>query len=151
MSIQGNNLPVYATSPQNYSGSLSGSSLGTLGADTNGTVVYTAGANGSRVYGLFLSSNDTAANNIFLYIKATINSTTYYSPISQLNIPINAGNVASTPCVDALSPTNTPGLPFDGTGKPYIELAPNATLKVSLVAATTTGKTVYIAAMGADY
>jgi hypothetical protein len=146
MSLQGNNLPVYAVSPQNSVGSLSGSSLGTLGADTNGQTIYTAGANGSRVYGLFLSTTSTAAVNIFLYIK----NSAAICPIGQINVPLSSGNVASTPCVDGLAAANCPGLAYDGTGKPYVELAPNAVLKMSLVAAITTG-TLYAAAIGADY
>ena len=148
MSLTGNNMPVYATNPQNSGGSITnGTGAGAFGADTNGVTVYTAGSNGSRVYGLLLSSNDTSANNVYLYIK---NGSNIY-PVGQINVPIGSGSTASTSCVDAISPTNCPGLPFDGTGKPYIELASGSTLKISVIAAVTATKTLFAASIGADY
>jgi hypothetical protein len=149
-SLQANNMPVYATTPQNNGGSLNNASgAGTLGSDTNGTTIYTAGTNGSRVYGVFFATTDTTAggNNVFLYIK---NGSTVY-PIGQINVPVSSGNVASTPCVDGISPINCPGLPFDGTGKPYIELASGSTLKMSVIAAVAATKTLYCSTIGADY
>ncbi len=149
MSLQGNNLPVYATVPQNNGGSITNSTgSGVLGTDTNGVAIYTAGANGSRVYGLFLATTDTVADNIFLYIKV---GTSIILPIGQINVPAGAGNIANTACVDGISSVNCPGLPFDGTGKPYIELAANAVLKISANGAISTGKTLFASTIGSDY
>lgn len=148
MSITGNSMPIYATATQNSGISIvNATGAGTLGSDANGVTIYTAGASGSRVYSLMLSTTDTAANNVFLYIKSGAN----VYPVGQINVPINSGNIASTPCVDGLNSTSCPGLPFDGTGKPYIELAANATLKMSVIAAVTAAKTLYASALGADY
>ncbi len=146
MSLQGNNIPVFATNPQNSGGTLAAATAGSLGSNTNGVTLYTAGSNGSRVYGLFLSTNDVA-NSVFLYIY---NGSTAF-PIGFIAVPATAGDLANTPCVDALSPANCPGLPFDGTGKPYVELATGCTLKMAAFANVTAAKSIFGSSMGADY
>lgn len=143
-------MPVYAVTPQNNGGQIvTSTGTGTLGSNTGGIAIYTAGANGSRVYSLILSTTDTTTggNNVFLYI---LNGSTVL-PIGQINVPISSGNIASTPAVDALNSANCPGLPFDGTGKPYIELTASAVLKFSVIAAVGSGKTLFATAIGADY
>jgi hypothetical protein len=147
MSITGNNLPVYANNTQNDVVSITGSA-GALASDLNGVIVYTAGSNGSRIYNVLLSTTDTSADNIFLYIKTNGGS---ICPIGQINIPASSGNLSSKVCIDALSAANIAGLPFDEAQKPYIELAPNASLKISLVASPGTGSLIYASAIGADY
>jgi hypothetical protein len=145
--------PVYATNAQNVFGSIvNGTGAGTLGSDTNGISIYTAGANGSRVFSLILSTTDTAANNVLLYIK---NGAGSVCPVALIVVPAYSGILNGTsvaiPCVDGLASANAPGLSFDGTGKPYIELAPSAILKFAVIAAVTATKTLYATAIGADY
>jgi len=146
--LQGNSLQVFANTPQNSGGSIgSTGGTGTFGSDTNGIAIYTAGTNGSRVTDVFFSTNLGGAQpSVFLYI---LNGSTVY-PLTILTIPAQAGSVASTPCMDALSVVNCPGLPLDSTGKPYIDLAPNSVLKFSTI--TSLGaSTINASTIGLDY
>jgi len=101
MSVTPNSV-ITPQSVNNGTGNITNSTgAGTLGSDTNGVAIYTAGANGSRVTGLIFSTSDTAANDVFLYVYsgATV------IPIGQINVPLSSGNIASTPCVDGLNST----------------------------------------------
>ena len=142
-----NQIPIYSITPKTGVGVLSAATAGALNSDSNGVAVFTASASGSRVYSLIASSNDTAAVNLFLYILsgATVRN------IAQINVPINAGNIASTLAVDCLNPAVAVGLPIDNNGKRYIELAANDVLKVSTVANMTAGKVCVVSAQGGDY
>jgi hypothetical protein len=146
MSLNANNKPVYAITPENAVGALSnGSSVVTLGSDTNGVTVFTASASGSRVYGLIASNNDTNAVGMLVYIK--LSSTII--PLGIVNIPASAGNTTAAGNFDVLA--NLSGLPYDNTGKVYIEMAASAVLKVGNIASQTSAKTVYVSALAADY
>jgi len=108
----------------------------------------TASSNGSRVYSLMASTDDTVTVNVFLYIY----SGSTVMPVGMVNIPLSSGNTnAARFPVDLLDPTNLPGLPIDNTGKRYIELAPNAVLKCGALANLSSGKSCWVTAQGADY
>jgi hypothetical protein len=147
--LSANQIPVYAITPKTGVGTISASSnTVTLGSDTNGATIYTAGASGGRVYSLMASTDDTVTVNVFLYI---LKSSTV-EPIGMVNVPLSSGNTnAARFPVDMLSPANLPGLPLDATGKPYIELGPNEVLKCGALANLTAAKKCYVTAQGADY
>jgi hypothetical protein len=148
MSLNNNQIPVYSITPFTDVAVLSAATAGVMGTDTNGQVICTGSTNGSRVYGLFGNTTDTAANNLFIYIKSTNG---ILKPLGQVNIPLSSGNLASTLNVDCMDPTVLKGLPVDNTGKRYIELAANDQLKCSVVANMTAAKNCYVTAMGAHY
>lgn len=146
MSLNNNNKPVYAITPQNSVAALSnGSSVVTLGSDSNGVAVIHASAAGTRVYSLVASNSDTNAVSMLVYI---LNSTTV-TPLGIVSVPGSAGNSTTIGNFDVLA--NLTGLPYDNTGKVYIELGANCYLKVGNTATQTSGKTVYVSAMAADY
>jgi len=163
MGLTGNNIPVFSTSPQSNGGSATytGSNLGTLGSANNGVVIYqasSAGTRGSRIYGLYLSNSAATVASVFLYINLYIpNTSTTITPIGIVSVPANAGNSASVPCVNAITSSNCPGLPQDGMGRPYLELARydnvtlNSTLQMSICSAGTNPTTIYASVVGADY
>lgn len=130
-------------------GVLNGTTIGTLGSNTNGVTVYTAGAYGGRVVSLVASTNDTVTINVFLYILrggATV------IPIGLVNIPLSAGNTNAARFVtDFLNGTNIPGLPIDNTGRQYIPLLANDVLRASTLANLSGGASAWLNANGMDY
>lgn len=147
MALNSNEKPKYAVTPKNSVGVLNAASAGTLGSDTNGVAIYTAGTNGGRVNTLMISSDDTVAVNVFLYILsgATV------MPLGIINVPINSGNALNVLNVDALDSSVLKGTMMDNTGKRFISLAPNEVLKMTCLAAMTAAKKLHGSAQGADY
>ncbi len=118
-----------------------------VNADSTGVkAVSVAGTHGSKVSMLLATSTNTTARDVILYI--TISATNYQ--IGQIQIPITAGALNSTPAVNLL---NSPQLqlPLDANGNPFIYLGPGATLSVSAPVAVTSAKTVTLVATREDY
>ena len=127
---------------------LTGTTIGTLGSNTNGVTGYTAGASGGRIISLMGNTDDTVTSNIFVYIYRG----TTVLPIGLVNIPLSSGNTnAARFPVDFLNGTNLPGLPVDNTGRQYIPLLANDVLRVVALANLTAAKTCYVSAHGLDY
>jgi hypothetical protein len=122
---------------------------GALGTDTNGVTCYTAGASGGRVISMMGTTDDSAISpNVFVYI----NRSSTIIPIGLVNIPVSSGNTnAARFPVDFLNGTNLPGLPIDNTGRQYVPLLANDILKVSLLANSTAGRSIYVSAHGVDF
>lgn len=148
MALTAGQIPKVANVLNSGVGVVSASSnVVTLGSNTNGATVYTAGASGSRIISLVASSDDTVASNIFIFILrgATV------QPLGLVPVAASAGNVTGTRNNDMLNGTNIPGLPVDNTGRQYISLMPNDVLKAGSLAGLTSAKSVYITAQGLDY
>jgi len=127
---------------------LTGTTIGTLGSNTNGTTIYTAGSQGGRVISLTGATNDTVTVNVLLYILrgATI------IPVGLVNIPLSSGNTnAARFVVDFLNGSNIPGLPVDNTGRQYIPLMPNDILRATTLANLSGGTSAWLTAHGQDY
>lgn len=152
MSLQAVNIPKYATVLNGGVGVL-GTGASTVGATAVGIdgiaadakVCYTAGAYGGIIESLMVSTNDTAAVNVIVYLLdgATVH------PLGVVNIPINSGNLGTAANVDVIN--GLQGLPINSVFKKYIPLRPNMTLKVAVLAAMTANKYVWAKAMGVDY
>jgi hypothetical protein len=127
---------------------LTGTTIGTLGSNTNGVTGYTAGSQGGRVISLMGTTDDTVTSNVFVYILrgATV------LPIGMVNIPASSGNTftARFP-TDFLNGTNLPGLPVDNTGRQYISLLPGDLLRFTTLANLTAAKSAWINVSGLDY
>lgn len=173
MSLALQAIPVYSNTPWTAGANITnGTGAGTLGSDTNGVTIYTAPTagttaitqgngttssgtisiypvtGGARCSCLIFSTTDTAANNVFLYIKQAGGTV---MPIAQINVPLSSGNLASTLTVNGLNSAVFVGLPRDAFGNPYIPMQSGDILKASVVAAVTSGKTLYITATGESY
>lgn len=127
---------------------LTGTTIGTLGSNTNGTTVYTAGSQGGRIISLTGVTNDTVTTNVFVYILrgATV------IPVGLVNIPLSSGNTnAARFVVDFLNGSNIPGLPVDNTSRQYIPLMPNDILRATTLANLSGGTSAWLTAHGQDY
>jgi hypothetical protein len=148
MALTAGQIPKLANVLNGGVGVLTGTTIGTLGSNTNGVTIYTAGASGGRVIGLIASTDDTTTVNVFLYIYRS----TTVIPIGLVNIPLSSGNTfAARFAVDFLNGTNIPGLPIDQTGRQYIPLLANDVLKAASLANLTAAKSAWLNASGVDY
>ena len=148
MALSANQIPIVANVVKSGVGVLTGTTIGTLGSNTNGVTIYTAGSAGGRVISLMASTNDTVTVNVFLYILrgATV------VPIGLVNIPLSSGNTnAARFPVDFLNGTNLPGLPIDNTGRQYIPLIANDVLRATTLANLSASQSAWITAHCADY
>lgn len=147
--LSANQIPVYSITPLTGMGLITGSlNTVTLGNNTNGATIATAGASGARIYSLMASTDDTVTVNVFVYILRGA----VVQPLGMVNVPLSSGNTnAARFPVDFLSPVNLPGLPLDNMGKSYIELAANDVLKCGALANLSSGKSCWVTAQGAQY
>ena len=149
MSLNSNQIPIYAITSKTGVGILNAATAGTMAATTNAVTVYTAGSNGSIIDSLVANSTDTAAVNLFVFIVGSDGTTV--KPLWQVNVPLSSGNLASVLSVDALLSTVSVGSLIDPNGKRFIRLGSSETLRVSVVANMTAGKFCYVTAMGTDF
>lgn len=149
MAILTSEKPVYTRTKNDSVGILNAASAGALGSNTNGVTAYTAGAYGGRVESLILSTDDTAAVNVFVY---KYDGSTVI-PVGIVNVPASSGNSGTVASVDALlgSGVTLVGLERDSNGKQYIPLMPNQLLKIACLANMTAAKKLYAQASGTDY
>lgn len=143
--------PVYARTINIGVAILNAATAGALGADTNGVTAYTAGAYGGRVESLVANTDDTAAVNLFVYLKD--GSANIY-PLGIVNVPLSSGNSATVPNVDLLAGSGVTllGMLIDSsTGKRYISVPATWVLRVSTLANMTAAKKCHVVAQGLDY
>lgn len=110
-------------------------------------LIFTSGANDSDVKSIIVTSNDTAAINLQLFI--TRGGVDYQ--LGTINIPISAGVGGTVVSVDLLNSASIPGLPIDNVGKRYIPLKTGDTLRVAATVTMTAAKTCNISVFGEDY
>lgn len=149
MALTAGQIPKVANVPNGGVGVLSASSTTvTLGSNTNGVTIYTAGSSGGRVISLTGVTNDTVTVNVFVYIYRG----TTVIPLGLVNLPLSSGNTnAARFCVDFLNGTNIPGLPYDNVGRQYIPLLANDVLKCGALANLSASTSAWITAHGNDY
>jgi hypothetical protein len=128
---------------------LNGTTIGTLGSNTNGVTIETAGTYGTRIISLIASTDDTVTVNVFLYI---LRGGSTVVPIGLVNVPLSAGNTNAARFVtDFLNGTNIPGLPLDNTGRQYIPLIAGDVLRATTLANLTGGRSCWITAFAQDF
>lgn len=149
MGLTAGQIPRVANVLNSGVAKLSGSlNVVTIGVDTNGVTTYTAGSQGGRVISMMGSTDDTVTSNIFVWI----NRSSTIIPVGLVNIPLSSGNtnVARFP-VDFLNGTNLPGLPVDNTGRQYIPLLANDTLRVGASGSFSANRSAWISSHGLDF
>jgi len=149
MSLPAGSLVRVANQPAAGFAVLTGTTIGTLGSNTNGTTIETAGTYGTRVIALTATTNDTVTVNVFLYI---LRGGSTVVPLGLVNVPVSSGNTfAARFAVDFLNGTNIPGLPLDNTGRQYIPLLGGDVLRATTLANLSAGTSCFIQASGLDY
>jgi hypothetical protein len=141
MALQTYEIPKYYTTPYRKVGVLNAASAGALGADTNGVSIHTF-TNDGLLHSVQISSDDTAAVNVFLYLKT--GST--YIPLGIINVPASSGNSGSVGSVDGLagSGVSIVGGWIEMNGK-RVEFVPAGyELKCAVLANMTSGKKCHV-------
>jgi hypothetical protein len=105
--------------------------------------LFTAGANGSLLTDLNITSDDTALMNLDLFLK---DGTTSFA-LGTIPVAIGAGTTAASNAVNGLDAAKLPGLAADGT----LWLPTLWTLEGAVKVAVTAAKTVTVLALGGDY
>jgi hypothetical protein len=149
MSLPSGSLVRVANQPSGGIGVLTGTTIGTLGSNTNGTTIETAGTYGTRIISLTATTNDTVPINVFIYI---LRGGSTVIPIGLVAVAASSGNTnAARFAVDFLNGTNIPGLPLDNTGRQYIPLLGGDVLRATTLANLSAGTSCFIQASGLDY
>jgi hypothetical protein len=143
-------IPLVANVPNGGVALIVGSSnTVTMGSNTNGATIYTAGTKGGRVYSLSAVTDDAAvAPLVHLYILrgATV------IPLGTVTVPISSGNtLAARANVNFLDGANILGLPRDNANNVYIPLMPNDVLRCGVLINLTALKTCWVQGQGSDY
>jgi hypothetical protein len=110
--------------------------------------ICVAGSNGARVIGINAVTDDTAANDVNLYIQVGGSGSNYN--IGGKRVAIASGNVVASTIasVNLLDAVQMPGaILADGS----IQLGPNDVLKAGVVATVTAAKTLTIVVESTDY
>lgn len=110
-------------------------------------LLFTAGADDSDVDSITVTSSDTVARILSLYV--TRGGVDYI--LGTVTIGAGTGTDGFNFNIDLLNPINFQGLPLNNVGKPYLRLKSGDTLKVAVTTAVTAAKTIYIMAFGQDY
>lgn len=123
--------------------------LGTIVNGDGQTVktIFTAGANGSVVNSLTVSSTDTSNRDVNVYL--TRSATNYL--LTTVQIPLSAGNANGVPAVDLLRSAQIPGLAYDANGNSVLHLKSGDTLTFSAPVTVTSAKQITAAAFGGDF
>lgn len=122
-----------------------------IGQITNGDTttlktIWTAGANGSLLQALFLSSTDTADRTINFYI--TRSATDYL--VCTITATANSGNSATIAAIDVLRHAMLQGLMYDMAGNRQLRLKSGDVLKFASTATITANKLITCFADGED-
>ena len=125
-----------------------GSVAVTAAETTTLQTVYTAGANGSKILGIIITSNDTSNRDIEIN-RVTVAPVTYQ--LYTVPVPLTAGTAAGIAAVNGMDPAYAKGLPVDNDGNPFIYLAIGDTLQVNAVATLTGGKAFNVTVFAVDF
>jgi hypothetical protein len=119
-----------------------------VNADASGLkTLVTGAAQGSKVSGVMLSSDDTVARDV--QVGVTQNGGSFF-PLGTVVVPIQAGTIAATSSVKALDTAKIPGLPIDSDGNPYIFLETGDTLQIKSLTTMTATKSIFATAIHGD-
>lgn len=129
--------PIFILSPQT-------SGVAIVNADgTTKKTVWTASAEGGVITGISVTSDDTAARDLNIYI--TLSGTDYQ--VGQVNIPIGAGTTTA-PAVNLLA---TGLMPWLNAADGSWTLPASAIVKVAAVVTVTAAKTITVVAHGGTF
>lgn len=118
---------------------------------TNTVLLLTAGAEGSVVKSIVVSSDDSAVKQVSFYLSIDSGTTKYL--LGTVSVAAGSGLTSGTKAnVDVLGNYYLLGLPVDQSNKPVIELKAGSQIYVGVItAAVTIGRTIHIISQMEDY
>ncbi len=120
------------------------------GTDAAGTykTLYTGATNGSKIVGIFATTNDASASHL---VTCQVKVSTVLYGGTAVTIPINAGFATGVPSINMMSNVNWPGLPIDRNGNPFIFLPSGDLLNCTFATALTSTDVLNLVAVTADF
>lgn len=120
------------------------------GTDVAGTykTLYTAGANGSKCFGMVETNNDGSATHVVTV--QVFNGAVGYGGTAIISAS-NDGFINTAPPKAMMSPAAWPGLPIDANGNPFIYLVSGDTLQATFATALTSMDVLNIFVSCVDY
>lgn len=110
--------------------------------------VLTAGAVATVIKNIFVSSTDTSAKDLKVYI--TRGGVDYL--LGMVSIPANSGNTNALPTINLMTSNNLQAaFKMDNDGNKTLELLTGDVLKVAVTATLTTAKEMVVYASGVNY
>ena len=133
--------PIFGTTPKTQVTSLANAD------GTGNKTIYTAGANGTILLGIGVTTSDTSPNDLNLYEQVAGAGSALN--IGGKRVPLGSGDHVASPiaAVQLLDRTQIPSLLPDGT----LQLGALDVLQVAAVAAVTSGKQANIFVQALDY
>lgn len=137
-----NTSPIFPLTPTNIVKTV-------VNADsTNKVAILAAGANGTRIDSLSISTDDTATHDVQLWL--TISAVDYL--VGTIALAAGAGNTSGVAAKAVLSDANIRGfVVLDPFGNYVFYLKASQVLKVSCPVAMTAAKTLYVTGLAGDY
>jgi hypothetical protein len=139
--MAGTATPIFPQTVKNFPAQIQNSDA------SNKISLVTGAANGSKVEALMVSSTDTSARDLALYM--TISSVDYL--LTTIAIPANSGNTNALNSIDILRNAQIPGLAYDSNGNKYLYVANGSVLKINALTTVTSGKLIHALAFGGDF
>lgn len=112
---------------------------------TNFITMLTAGASGSLIQGITVSSTDGTTRTVRFYL--TNGGIDYL--LCTIDITGNSGNANTTPAIDVLRHVNLPGISYDMAGNKQLRIGASTTLRMA-AGATITAATFIAAVVDAE-
>lgn len=109
--------------------------------------LWTAPALGSKLNALGVSSTDTVARDVALYVSR--GGVDYL--LATVQVPINAGNANNVPAIDVFAHVNLPWVRQDADGARYLFLENGSVLKAKAVVTVTAATQVAFFMQGGDF
>lgn len=129
------------------------------GTDTAGVYksIKVGGANGSKIIGIFVTSNDAVLTHL-VTVQVSTSASAHCSPQSNcgggtaVTIPISSGFASAAGAVNMMLAANWPGLPIDSDGNPFLFLTGSSqTLEATYATTPTTSDQLAITVISADF
>ncbi len=142
-------IPKYANIIYKKVAILNAATAGALGSDTNGQLIHTFGSFGGFAAVVKLSTDDTAAVNVFLYTKDGSD----IMPEGIINVPLSSGNLGTVANVDGLinSGITSRGDWIEQNGKRVIPCEAGHDLKIACLANMTAAKKLWATVVIFEY
>lgn len=120
------------------------------GTDSAGTykTLYTAGANGSKCFGIIESNNDGTATHVVTL--QVVNTAVKYG-LEAFTTGLGDGLLTGLPAKNVFAPVALPGLPTDSDGNPFLFLASGDTLQATFATALTSTDLINVLAWCSDF
>ena len=147
MSLTSKQIPIYPNTIDNSVGVLIAASAGDLASELNAVTLKTAGADGTHVKSIIISTNEVADRDYFIFIVSADGSVLL--PLGIVNVPTGSGSTSGINAVNAMA--SIPGLSEDNQGKPYIKLKADYMLKASCLTSMTAAKNTYFSVISNDF